>query len=143
MPAVKPPLDGLSIQRAPCGGARSVSRHLNKTHGSGGLRDPFTGDLPCRDVDAVEGVDERNLDDECCERRLVVMPGGFGSDLVADRVGAIADARQLLGQRERRAFRLGEIGRVAPGGDREQALVGFAPLAGVRAHACRRTRCSR
>jgi hypothetical protein len=52
------------------------------------------------------------------------------SDLVRHRIGAIVEPGHRLGEREGGAFGVGEIRRVAPRRDREQALVGFAGLFG-------------
>jgi hypothetical protein len=55
---------------------------------------------------------------------------GLVPDLVRHGIGAIAEPGDGLGQRERGAFAVGEIRRVAPCRRREQALVGFAGLFG-------------
>ncbi len=63
------------------------------------------------------------------------MLGGLVPDRIRHRVLAIGKARDGFGQRQRGALGVGEIGRVAPGRDGEQALVGLAQLAGdLRMH---------
>ena len=56
------------------------------------------------------------------------MPGRLVPELVGDRVGPVAQPRDRLGERERSALSLAEIGRVPPGRHREEALVGLARL---------------
>jgi hypothetical protein len=56
------------------------------------------------------------------------MRGGLGPDVVGNRIRAIAEARHGFGERERGALGVGEVGRLAPGRDREQAVVALAGL---------------
>ena len=74
---------------------------------------------------------------------LVVVASGLVPDVVRDGVRPVGEPGHGLGQRERGALGVGEVRRLSPGGDHEDALVGLArglELAGV---ACRRRRCSR
>jgi hypothetical protein len=53
--------------------------------------DPSAGHLLDGDVEAVERVDERDLDDQDRQRGLVAVPAGFVPDGVRDRVGSVAE----------------------------------------------------
>ena len=53
------------------------------------------------------------------------MPGGLVPDLVRYWVGPIAEPGDGFGKRQRRAFGVGEVGRIPPGRDCEEALVGL------------------
>ncbi|MFK4405162.1 pimeloyl-ACP methyl ester carboxylesterase [Bradyrhizobium ottawaense] len=83
-----------------------------------------------RRIQPVPDIDGRNREDQRCELALVEMLGGLIPDRIRYRVLAIGEARDGLGQRQRGALGVREIGRVAPSGHGEQALVGLAQLAG-------------
>ena len=72
------------------------------------------------------------------ERLLVEVLRCLVPDVVRHRIGLVAEPRHRLGQRERGALGIGEVRRVAPGRDREDAVVGLSGLlqrAGVHADA--------
>src|SRR5215217_3977639 len=90
----------------------------------------LAGDLAGDDVEAVPDVDAGDGEDEGREGGLVVVAGGFVPDVVGDGVGAVAEAGGGLGEGEGGAFGVGEVGRLAPGGDGEEAVVSLAEFAG-------------
>jgi hypothetical protein len=57
--------------------------------------------------------------------------GRLVPDLVRHRVGPVGEPGHGLGQGQRRPLGLVEVGRLPPGCDREQPLVGLALLLGV------------
>ena len=61
---------------------------------------------------------------------FIEMLRGLVPDRVRHRVLAVGEACDRLGQGQRGALGVGEIGRLAPGRHGKQALVGFAQLAG-------------
>ncbi len=63
------------------------------------------------------------------ESFFVVVASGLVPDFVVDRVGPVRDPGESLGQRERRSFGVGEVGRVTPRRHGEDPLVGLARLA--------------
>ena len=67
------------------------------------------GDLPRRDVDAVEQVRDRNRENETGKRALVMVPRSLRPNVIRDRIGAVIETGHRLGQRKRGAFGVGEI----------------------------------
>lgn len=59
------------------------------------------------------------------------MPGGLVEDLVGDGVCPVGQPGGRLGERQRRTFRVAELGRLPPGRYREKALVGFTGVLGA------------
>src|SRR5579859_129489 len=91
-------------------------------------RDPLAAHLARGGVEAVPQVDEADGHDERAELRLVVVADGLVPDLIRHGVGAIAQPRRRLCQRERGALGVGVVRRLAPGADGEDALVLLAEL---------------
>jgi hypothetical protein len=60
--------------------------------------------LPGSNVEAVPDVDQGDLDDQGCKRRLVVVPGGLVPDVVRYRVRPITETGGGLGERQSGAF---------------------------------------
>src|SRR5262245_19830260 len=56
------------------------------------------------------------------------MPGGLGPDLVWYRVCPVAEPGGGLGERQRGAFGIGELGRLSPSRHCENALICFTCL---------------
>jgi hypothetical protein len=54
--------------------------------------------------------------------------GGLHPDVVWYRIRPVGQPRSGLGERERRALRLAEVGRLAPRGDEVDALAALADL---------------
>src|SRR5918993_3982272 len=46
--------------------------------------DPRSGHLPGRGIEKVPDVDQRDLEDQCREGRLIIVPGGLVPDRVRD-----------------------------------------------------------
>jgi len=59
------------------------------------------------------------------------LAGDLVPELVGHRVGPVAQARDRLGERQRGALGVGEVGRVPPGGHGEQLLLGGVRFLGV------------
>src|SRR6185437_8560126 len=93
----------------------------------GGL-EPLPGHLSRCDIQAIPDVDEGYIEEQGGERLLVIMASGFVPDLVRDRLGPVSQAGDCLSERESGAFGVGEVGSVPPGGDSEEAFVGFPRL---------------
>jgi hypothetical protein len=73
-------------------------------------------------VESVEDVGRSDPEDDRGECSFVVVSRCFVPDVVWDRVFAVAEAGDCLGECECCAFGVGEVGRFAPGGDCEQSL---------------------
>src|SRR5215213_1884435 len=86
--------------------------------------------LPGGDVEAVPDVDASDVEDQGRKRLLVVMAGGLVPDLVRYRVRPIAEPGRGLGERQRGALGVGEVGCLSPGRHCEEPLVCFAELLG-------------
>src|SRR5215208_248455 len=94
--------------------------------------------LPDGHCGAVPEVDQGDLYDQGRQRRLVVVPGGLLEYPVGNRIRPVAQAGGGLGERQRGALGVAEVGRLSPGRHREQALVRFArflEVAGVHVYA--------
>src|SRR3954454_16337824 len=89
----------------------------------------LAGHLAGGDVEAVPDVDVRDREHQPGERLLVVVARGLVPDLVGDGVGPVGQARDRLGQRERRPLGLAEVRCLAPGRHREDPVVGLTELA--------------
>ena len=90
---------------------------------------PIAPTLPARargSIEAVEGIDQADLHDQRRQGSLSVMPCGFVPNLVGHWIYAVA--QPCCGLRERGAFRLGEVRRIAPSGQGEETLVGLSSL---------------
>jgi hypothetical protein len=74
---------------------------------------------------AVWSVRDRNRQAAAGERRLIEVAGGLGPDLVGDRVGAIGEPGDSLGQGQRSSLGVAVVGRLPPASQREQALAGL------------------
>ena len=81
--------------------------------------------LPGGDIEAVPDVDRADGDDQGRQRRLVVVAGGFIPEVVGYRIGPVAEPGRRLRQGQGRPLGVVEVGRVAPGGYGEDALVRF------------------
>src|SRR5207249_2860099 len=98
---------------------------------------PRAGHLPGRDVEPVPNIDIGDRNNQRCKRGLVVVPSGFIPNLVRQGIGAIAEARQGLRERQRGAFSVAEVWSIAPGGHCEEALIRlavFLELPGMHVH---------
>src|SRR6266851_3086060 len=67
------------------------------------------------DVEAVPNVDQGDRDNQGRERRLVVVPSSLVPYLVRYRVRPITEPGDGLGECQRSAFSIGEVGRIPPG----------------------------
>src|SRR6266404_9746564 len=92
------------------------------------LRDPLSAHLAGHGIETVPEVDEPDRHNERTEGGLVVVPCGFLPDLVGNRVGPVAEPCGGLTERERRAFRVGVVRSLPPGGDGKDALVRLSKL---------------
>src|SRR5215213_6341251 len=75
---------------------------------------PFSRHLPGRGVEAVPDVDQRDLEDQCRTRRLVVVLGNLVPYIIGHRVCSITEPGDSFGERQGGAFRVAKVGRVSP-----------------------------
>src|SRR6266545_1196256 len=102
------------------------------------LTHPVAADLPRGDVETIPRVDRGDREHERGELRVVVVARGVVPHLVRNGVRAVGETSSRLGERQSGTLGLGEVRDVSPGGDRVDALIGFAgvlELAGVNVDA--------
>ena len=90
--------------------------------------------LPGWDVEMIEQVGCGDPQNQRGHFSLAVILCDFVPDCIRNRVRAVGEAGHRFGERQGGPFRVREIGRIAPGGYGEQALVALVfPLVAARA----------
>src|SRR5579871_2972890 len=99
-------------------------------HGPAGLRGlpPLTRDLLRGHVEAIPDIDRSDGEEQGRQGRLVIVPGRLVPDLVGDRVRPVAKSGYGLGERQRGALGIGEVGGVAPRRHGEEPFIGLAGI---------------
>ena len=95
---------------------------------------PFAGDLPGGDVEAIPDIGHGDVEDDGSELGFAVMTFRFVPDVIGNGIAAVAEARDGLGEREGGAFGIGEVRRVSPGGNGEEALGAPVRLLEAKGH---------
>jgi hypothetical protein len=90
--------------------------------------DEVARDLPGRGVEAVERVDRGDRHHQGCQLGLGVVAGSLVPDLVGHGVRPVRQPGGGLGERERRAFGVVEVRRLAPRGDEVDALAALTEV---------------
>jgi hypothetical protein len=79
-------------------------------------------------VDAVPGIDERDVEDQSRKCSFVEVPYGVVPDLIWNRIRLVTETSSRLGEGKRCTLGVGKVRRLSPGRNGEQAIVAFAGL---------------